>query len=100
MDLINSWLDAGWVEEYGGPFENWVEFLNEHEDRGYWEWVYNMRWAVEGEYIYHVAPAAQGGGKKTRYNFECPTHHPVPTVAIILGINLLPSILLKYFNYF
>ena len=59
-----------------------------------------MRWAVEGEYIYHVAPAAQGGGKKTRYNFECPTHHPVPTVAIILGINLLPSILLKYFNYF
>ena len=76
--MANSWLDAGWVEEYEGPFSTWTEVLDE---KNLWDKCIDNQWTVDIGGIYHVA-AAQ---KKTRWNFECPTHHPVPTEAIILG---------------
>ena len=56
----------------------WTNVLN---DRDLWDKCIKQKWTVGTGDIYHVAAAE----KKTRWNFECPTHHPVPTVAIILG---------------
>jgi len=54
----------------------------------YWKLVKNMQWTVKPSTIYHVDGVDKQHkflAGKTRWNFECPTHHPVPTVAIILG---------------
>ena len=80
LDLAHSWLDAGWDEEYGGPFESWVVAL---EEKKAWSKLLKYKWFVHPESVYHVT--AKKPPQKTRWNFECPTHHPVPQVAIILG---------------
>ena len=46
-----------------------------------WDKTIKNQWTVGNGEIYHVAATH----KKTRWNFECPTHHPVPTVGILLG---------------
>ena len=76
--MANSWLDAGWVEEYEGPFSTWTEALDE---KNLWDTCIDRQWTVDIGGIYHVSATH----KKTRWNFECPTHHPVPTVSILLG---------------
>ena len=77
--MANSWLDAGWIEEYEGPYSMQTKTLNNIELL--WDKCIEQKWPVNIGEVYHVAVAS----KKTRWNFECPTHHPVPTVAIILG---------------
>ena len=76
--MANSWLDAGWVEEYEGPYSMHAHVISDHD---LWDKCIEQKWTVSNGDIYHVGAAE----KKTRWNFECPTHHPVPTVAIILG---------------
>ena len=54
----------------------------------YWDMVKKMKWTTKPSTIYHVDGVDKKSKfltGKTRWNFECPTHHPVPTVAIILG---------------
>ena len=76
--MANSWLDAGWVEEYEGPYSVQTGVMTR---MNLWEKTIKNQWTVGNGEIYHVAATH----KKTRWNFECPTHHPVPTEAIILG---------------
>jgi len=92
LDLVNEWLDAGYVDQ--SPFVNFIKLFDDDEDKpvghsqNYWDLVKAHKWTTQVATLYHV----DGVDKehkflniKTRWNFECPTHHPVPTVAIILG---------------
>ena len=90
LDLFNGWLDAGYLDQ--SPFVNYVKFFDTDE-RGinWWEIIKFSKWTVHDgvSTIYHVDGIDKSHSFnrniKTRWNFECPTHHPVPTVAIILG---------------
>ena len=84
LDLFNGWLDAGYLDE--SPFVNFIELFDKVPR--YWDLIKTDQWTSKASTIYHV----DGVDKehkfldiKTKWNFECPTHHPVPTVAIILG---------------
>ena len=93
FDLVEGWLDTGYIGE--SPFRNFINLFDKSvakakEGKGvdYWKLVKNRQWTIQPSTIYHV----DGMDKKhkflagkTRWDFECPTHHPVPTVAIILG---------------
>ena len=81
LELSNSWLDAGYLKEFGGPLDDWKGYM---ENNPYlWDMYFEKKWATYPQQIYHAA--GEKNNMKPRYNFECPTHHPVPTVAIILG---------------
>jgi len=87
LDMANSWLDAGWIEEDEGPYQIWKDQLDQHN---LWDKYLEEKWTVDIGSVYHVAATHI----KTRWNFECPTHHPVPTVAIILGCFIPITIIL------
>jgi len=82
MELLHSWHDSGCV---GGKCSI-VAIANEFPDfltPGF------FRPAVDPTIMY----ALQNTRIKDRYNFECPTHHPVPAVAIILGL-FIPTVVI------
>ena len=80
MDLVNGWLDTGYLDE--SPFVNYIKLFEKKTE--YWDLIKTRKWVTQASTIYHV-DGAEVDGIPTRWNFECPTHHPVPTVAIILG---------------
>jgi len=84
LDLVHSWFDQGWVPEDTSPFIGWTRLI---ERRRHWgENIQKRKWAMKTDQIYHLGSSRQSTkGIKVRWNFECPTHHPVPTVAILLG---------------
>jgi len=88
LDLVHGWLDKGYLER--SPFDNYIKLFDKSDgqEKDYWNLIQKFKWTVPAATIYHV----DGTDKehkfldlKTRWNFECPTHHPVPAVAIILG---------------
>ena len=89
FDLVEGWLDAGYVGQ--SPFHNFKKLFDKSVGSkrvNYWKLVKNMQWTVQPSTIYHVDGVDKKTNflpGKTRWNFECPTHHPVPKVAIILG---------------
>ena len=86
LDLVHSWLDKGSVEGDPSPYENLIQACNAFPR--YWNYFGTYGWKVSTSFVYHVGAQdhnINGQDLKTRWNFECPTHHPVPTVAIILG---------------
>ena len=93
LDLVEGWLDAGYIGE--SPFHNFINLFDKSvakakEGKGvdYWKLVKKMEWTIQPSTIYHVDGVDKQHkfmAGKTRWDFECPTHHPVPKVAIILG---------------
>jgi len=84
LDLVNGWLDTGYVDE--SPFVNFIKLFDKKTE--YWDLIKTRKWATQASTIFHVDGVDKENDYlniKTRWNFECPTHHPVPTVAIILG---------------
>ena len=85
LDLFHEWLDAGFVDQ--SPFVNYIELFDKHPH--YWGFIQKEKWTTQVSTLYHVDGVDNEHEElhdiKTRWNFECPTHHPVPTVAIILG---------------
>ena len=90
LDLVEGWLDQGYLDR--SPYDNVIKLFDELSQpeyvHKYWDLVKKYKFTVPAHAIYHV----DGVGNnqeffdfKTRWNFECPTHHPVPKVAIILG---------------
>ena len=92
LELVHGWFKNGWNEDDPHPFAHVFEVLEEY-DYITMETMYNDKWPNSADNIYHVNSwgkvwaTQQNGGEisKTRFNFECPTHKPVPTVAILLG---------------
>jgi len=74
MALLHSWHDSGCV---GGECGVVQILLNDDVIENFIK--YNPPLSP------HILYALQTEGIKDRYNFECPTHHPVPAVAILLG---------------
>jgi len=101
LDLVHGWFKSGWNEDDPHPMRHYVELLEEY-DHVTLEKMYNDKWPNTADVIYHVNSyakvwdAEQRGVEisKTRYNFECPTYHPVPTVAILLGCFIPITIIL------
>ena len=84
LDLVNGWLDTGYLDD--SPFVNYIKLFDKKTD--YWDLIKTRKWVTQASTIYHVDGVDKENDYlniKTRWNFECPTHHPVPTVAIILG---------------
>ena len=86
-------MDAGYIGK--SPFHNFIDLFDKsvakaEEGKGvdYWKLVKKMEWTIQPSTIYHVDGVDKQHkfmAGKTRWDFECPTHHPVPKVAIILG---------------
>ena len=95
MDLANSWLDAGWLEEFGGPFDSWLDYVagdwksreQQLEQLKTYQEQFGQKFNTPIGQLYSVNDKYCNtyGFSKPRWNFECPTHKPVPTVAILLG---------------
>jgi len=84
LDLVHSWLDQGWVTEDPSPVKFWIEMVGRKPS--YANDIGENQWTINSDQIYHLGSQKMKNiGLKTRWNFECPTHHPVPAVAIILG---------------
>ena len=88
FDLVEGWLDAGYIDQ--SPFHNFIKLFDKMDGKkpDYWEMVKKFKWTTKPSTIYHVDGVDKKSKfltGKTRWNFECPTHHPVPKVAIILG---------------
>ena len=88
FDLVKGWLDAGYIGQ--SPFHNFIDLFDKSvgKDPDYWKFIKRAQWTVPPSSIYHVDGIDKQHkflAGKTRWNFECPTHHPVPKVAIILG---------------
>lgn len=84
LDLVHSWLDDGKLAEDPYPYQNWIDYCERIPSR--WNNVESIPFKMEASQVYHLGSYTNSlSGIKTRWNFECPTHHPVPTVAIILG---------------
>ena len=90
LELVHGWFKNGWVEEDAHPMLAWLEFKDTEEESV--QMIYDNKWPVYTDQIYHLNSYTKNimwrnKEPQTRWNFECPTHHPVPTVAILLGNN-------------
>ena len=97
LDLVHEWLDKGYLDK--SPQQPFIDYLTNYEHKiyvgndewlDYWDIVKRYKYTCPAGALYHLdgVDKQQNAGLfdfKTRWNFECPTHHPVPTVAIILG---------------
>jgi len=104
LDLFHEWLDAGFVDQ--SPFVNYIELFDKHPQ--YWGFIQKEKWSTQVSTLYHVDGVDKEHEEfldiKTKWNFECPTHHPVPTIAIILGcfipvmVILLGIVIFQFFR--
>ena len=75
LELFESWQKEGYVEGHE-PYiqfatnKNWLRYISQHELQ------------MKPKYVYSV----RRDYGRSKWNFVCPTHHPVPTVAILLGM--------------
>ena len=91
LDLVHGWFKNGWVKEDAPPMQAWLKIRKTEEQSA--QMLLDKKWAVYTDQIYHLNSWSKNimwrvkpdGVPQTRWNFECPTHHPVPTVAILLG---------------
>ena len=87
LDLVEGWVNAGYVDQ--SPYVNYITMFDKSKKHDYWDLLKKNELAMGPAEIYHLDGKKYSGESKTRWNFECPTHHPVPkvayTVAIILG---------------
>ena len=91
LDLVHEWFKSGWFKGDAPPMQAWLKIMGTEEESA--KVIHDQEWAVFPDQIYHL----NSGSKKimwknkevpqTRYQFECPTHHPAPprAVAILLG---------------
>merc|ERR1711931_392140 len=85
MELLHSWHDTGCVDDTGSPGKcSFVEIMEEYGDD-----FLKYSPAMKPSVLYVL----QQHGRVDRFNFECPTHHPIPTVAILLGC-FIPAVLI------
>ena len=97
LDLVHGWFKKGWVKEDAHPMQAWLKFKKTPEDSV--KWLFQRKWAMYPDQIYHLNSYTKKmmwrdkEMPQTRWNFECPTRHPVPPeppvpkVAILLGNN-------------
>jgi len=86
MELLHSWHDTGCVDDSGSVGKcSFVQIMEEYGISGFLTWSPAMKPSV----LY----ALQQSHRVDRFNFECPTHHPIPTVAILLGC-FIPAVLI------
>merc|ERR1719312_770015 len=83
LDLVDEWVNAGYVDQ--SPYVNYITMFDKSKKHDYWDLLKKNEWAMGPAEIYHLDGKKYSGESKTRWNFECPTHHPMPKVAIILG---------------
>jgi len=90
LDLVKNWLDQGYVDR--SPYDKVVKLFDKLSGPNYvhkyWDLAKKYKFTVPAHAIYHVDGIDNNlefYDFHTRWNFECPTHHPVPKVAIILG---------------
>ena len=90
LDLVEGWLDQGYLDR--SPYDKLIKFFDELSQAKspvkYWDLVKKYKFTVSAHVVYHVDHVDDNHrfyDFNTRWNFECPTHHPVPKVAIILG---------------
>ena len=83
LELFQSWQKKGWIEG-NGPYEN---ILKQHNVEKNLKYIYDRKITVSPNYVYSVRTYM-----RSKWNFECPTHHPVPTVAILLGLFEIDSL--------
>ena len=83
LELFQSWQKKGWIEGHG-PYEN---LLKQHNVEKNLKYIYDRKITVSPNYVYSVRRYM-----RSKWNFECPTHHPVPTVAILLGLFEIDSV--------
>ena len=85
LELFQSWQKEGYVEGLG-PYD---ALIGDIEDpKGWMKYIYEHQIRMEPKYVYSV----RGDYGKSKWNFVCPTHHPVPTVAILLGMFEISSL--------
>ena len=89
LDLVHGWFKNGWVKGDAPPMQAWLKFGKNEEHS--LELIHKHKWTMHTDQIYHLNSYSKKymwenkEVPQTRWNFECPTHHPVPTVAILLG---------------
>ena len=93
LDLVKGWLDKGYLDR--SPYDKVIKLFDKLSQpqyvHKYWDLAKKYKFTVPSHPIYHVDGV--GDNQKfydfnTRWNFECPTHHPVPKEVAILGILL------------
>ena len=91
LELVHGWFKNGWVKEDAPPMQAWLKFDERKTEEESVKYILDRKWTIYTDQIYHLNSYTKNlmwrnkEVPKTRYNFECPTHHPVPTVAILLG---------------
>ena len=84
LELFQSWQKEGYVEGLG-PYDDLLRWKKEFGDEVYNLWlkyIDEQGLRMEAKYVYSV----RRDYGRSKWNFVCPTHHPVPTVAILLGM--------------
>ena len=81
-ELFESWLKEGYVEGLG-PYDELLNRWKENDAVDSWlKYMSEHGFRMEAKYVYSV----RRDYGRSKWNFVCPTHHPVPTVAILLGM--------------
>ena len=90
LDMVHGWFKNGWVEGDTPPLQAWYKHSGGDAEKAAKD-IYGYKYAMHTDQIYHLNSFTKNSMwrnkevPQTRWNFECPTHHPVPTVAILLG---------------
>lgn len=87
-ELFKSWQKEGWVEGYG-PYQNILDKQNVKKNLQY---IHKHKLRMSASYVYGVRQKSL----KSKWNFVCPIHHEVPTVAILLGMFQIISLYRLY----
>jgi hypothetical protein len=87
FELFQSWQKEGYVEGLG-PYDALIGHIE--DPKGWMKYIYEHQIRMEPKYVYSV----RRDYGKSKWNFVCPTHHPVPTVAILLGLFIPITVIL------